>query len=89
MSRTDGRLCADCDGRCSLAAGTHAELGNLTRFLTYYKCHGDRALARRHYAALREAARDWSGADLEAARAACPERLEFAKLLPEVERYLA
>ncbi len=30
-------LCADCDGRCSLAAGTTAELGNLTRFLTYYK----------------------------------------------------
>jgi hypothetical protein len=28
-------LCADCDGRCSTAAGTTAELGNLTRFLTY------------------------------------------------------
>ena len=34
-------------------------------------------------------ARDWSGADLEAARAACPNRLDFAKLLPEVERHLA
>ncbi len=39
-------MCADCDGRCSLAAGTTAELGNLTRFLTYYQFHGDRALAR-------------------------------------------
>jgi hypothetical protein len=39
-------LCADCDGRCALAAGTKAELGNLTRFLTYYQHHGDRALAR-------------------------------------------
>ncbi len=29
-------LCADCDGRCSIAAGTQAELGNLTRFLTYF-----------------------------------------------------
>ena len=38
-------LCADCDGRCSVAAGTKAELGNLTRFLTYHEHHGDRAEA--------------------------------------------
>jgi uncharacterized protein len=82
-------LCADCDGRCSLAAGTKAELGDLTRFLTYYQQHGDRAEARRLYAALPPEARDWSGADLEAARAACPNRLNFAKLMPEVERDLA
>jgi predicted aldo/keto reductase-like oxidoreductase len=82
-------LCADCDGRCSLAAGTRAELGNLTRFLTYYDRLGDRAEARRQYAALSAEARDWSGADLEAARAACPDRLDFAKLLPQVDEYLA
>jgi aryl-alcohol dehydrogenase-like predicted oxidoreductase len=82
-------LCADCEGRCSLAAGTKAELGNLTRFLTYHQHHGDRALARRKYAELSAEARDWSGADLEAARAACPNRLDFAKLLPQVDRYLA
>ena len=34
-------------------------------------------------------ARDWAGADLEAAQAACPGKLNFAKLLPEVERHLA
>jgi aryl-alcohol dehydrogenase-like predicted oxidoreductase len=82
-------LCADCDGRCSLAAGTKAELGDLTRFLTYHEQHGYRALARREYAALSPEARDWSGADLEAARQACPNRLDFAKLLPMVERHLA
>ena len=82
-------LCADCDGRCSLAAGTQAELGNLTRFLTYHEHHGLRSEARRQYAALSPEARDWSGADLEAARNACPNRLDFAKLLPEVERHLA
>jgi aryl-alcohol dehydrogenase-like predicted oxidoreductase len=82
-------LCADCDGRCSQAGGTQAELGNLTRFLTYYQHHGDRALARSEYAALPEEARDWSGADLEAARAACPNKLNFAKLLPAVKEYLA
>jgi aryl-alcohol dehydrogenase-like predicted oxidoreductase len=82
-------LCADCDGRCSLAGGTQAELGNLTRFLTYHQHHGDRTAARREYAALPPEARDWTGADLEAARAACPNRLDFARLLPQVEKHLA
>ncbi len=82
-------LCADCDGRCALAAGTTAELGSLTRFLTYHEHLGNRSDARRQYAALPAEARDWSGADLEAARAACPNHLNFAKLLPEVERHLA
>jgi aryl-alcohol dehydrogenase-like predicted oxidoreductase len=82
-------LCADCDGRCSLAGGTQAELGNLTRFLTYHEHHGDRAIARELFNALPPEARDWSGADLEAARAACPNKLDFARLLRQVERYLA
>jgi aryl-alcohol dehydrogenase-like predicted oxidoreductase len=82
-------MCADCDGRCSLAAGTKAELGNLTRFLTYHEHHGIRTEARRQYAALSPEARDWSGADLEAARAACPNKLDFAKLMPECDRHLA
>jgi uncharacterized protein len=82
-------LCADCDGRCSLAAGTRAELGNLTRFLTYYSHLVDRSEARRQYAAMSAEARDWSGADLEAARAACPDRLDFAKLLPQCDEHLA
>ncbi len=82
-------LCADCDGRCSLAAGTKAELGNLTRFLTYHEHHGDRTMARELYEALPADARDWSGADLEAARAACPNRLDFARLLSQLEKYLA
>jgi aryl-alcohol dehydrogenase-like predicted oxidoreductase len=82
-------FCADCDGRCGLAAGTKAELGNLTRFLTYHEHHGNRADARRYYSELPEAARDWKGADLAAAQAACHSNLNFAELLPKVERYLA
>jgi predicted aldo/keto reductase-like oxidoreductase len=82
-------FCADCDGRCAHAAGTQAALGELTRFLTYHEHHGDRAAARRLYAALPPEARDWSGADLDAARAACPNRLDFTTLLPEVEKRLA
>ena len=81
-------MCASCDGRCSRAAGTNAELGNLTRFLTYHEHHGYRAEARRLYAGLADAARDWHGADLEAARQACTNQLDFAKLLPKADELL-
>src|SRR5262249_17953499 len=82
-------LCADCDGRCAAAAGTGARLGDLTRFLTYHEHHGDRREARARYAELTEAERNWPGADLDAAREACPSKLDFAGLLPKVDRYLA
>ncbi len=82
-------LCADCDGSCSIAAGTKAELGNLTRFLTYHQHLGNRTEARNQYAKLSVEERDWADADLQAAQEACPNRLDFAKLLPEVDRHLA
>ncbi|HKI19861.1 MAG TPA: aldo/keto reductase [Isosphaeraceae bacterium] len=81
-------LCASCDGRCSQAGGTLAELGNLTRFLTYHDHHGYRTEARRLYGQLSDAARDWTGADLEAAREACPNKLDFAKLLRRADEVL-
>lgn len=82
-------LCADCDGRCSKAAGTQAELGVLTRYLTYHEHLGDRAMARRQYAELSEAARDWSDADLLAATEACPNKLNFSALLPKAKELLS
>jgi aryl-alcohol dehydrogenase-like predicted oxidoreductase len=81
-------FCPDCDGRCAAAAGTSARLGDLTRYLTYHEHHGCRGEARKLYAELTQAERDWSGADLEAARAACPSRLDFARLLREVDNLL-
>jgi predicted aldo/keto reductase-like oxidoreductase len=81
-------LCAGCDGRCARAGGTTAELGNLTRFLTYHDHHGNRAIARQLYSQLDGAARDWQGADLRAAREACPNHLDFARLLPRAEQLL-
>jgi aryl-alcohol dehydrogenase-like predicted oxidoreductase len=81
-------MCAACDGRCGRAAGTSARLGDLTRFLTYHEHHGSRLQARKAYAGLTEEERNWQGADLDAARAACPTKLDFARLLPEVDRLL-
>jgi predicted aldo/keto reductase-like oxidoreductase len=82
-------LCADCDGRCSKAAGTKAELGVLTRYLTYHQHLGDRQTARKQFADLPTEAKDWKDADLVAAREACPNKLDFAALMPKVDEYLA
>ncbi len=81
-------MCAACDGSCSRAAGTNARLGDLTRFLTYYEHHGAHRWAREAYAVLTEEQRNWQGADLASARAACPTGLDFAQLLPKVDRLL-
>jgi predicted aldo/keto reductase-like oxidoreductase len=81
--------CAACDGSCSRAAGTDAALGDLARYLAYHEHNGNRAEARRLYAELPESARSWEGADLAAAQAACPSRLDFATLLPRVDKNLA
>ncbi len=81
-------LCPNCDGSCSLAAGTKARLGDLTRFYTYYEEMGVRGHAHQGYAELTAEERNWQGADLEAARAACHNSLDFAALLPEVDRLL-
>lgn len=81
-------MCPGCDGRCSLAAGTKARLGDLARFYTYYDSHGMRGVARESYAELTEEERDWKGADLAAAREACHHKIDFAAMLPEVDRLL-
>lgn len=82
-------LCPDCDGRCSLAAGTKAPLGDITRYLTYYERHGARSEARDRFSSLSREARDWTDADLAAAREACHAKLDFAALLERAKDSLA
>ena len=82
------RMCTDCDGRCGHAAGTQAKLGDLTRFLAYYDRTGARRMAREEFAKLSPEERAWHSADLNAAREACPSRLNFAELLPRVDELL-
>ena len=52
-------MCPGCDGRCSVAGGTKARLGDLARFYTYHEDHGIRSVAREEYAALTAEERDW------------------------------
>jgi predicted aldo/keto reductase-like oxidoreductase len=82
-------LCPDCDGRCSLAAGTRAPLGDITRYLTYYERHGARSEARDSFSSLPPEARNWNDADLAAAREACPAKLDFGALLERAKDSLA
>jgi uncharacterized protein len=82
-------MCPGCDGRCSLAGGTKAKLGDLARFYTYYDSHGMRGVARECYAELAAEERDWKDADLDAAREACHHKIDFASLLPKVDRLLS
>jgi len=81
-------MCKDCDGRCARAAGTAARLGDLTRYYTYHEHHGHRSEARRYYNELAPEERDWSGANLAAAREACPSKLDFARILPKTDELL-
>ncbi len=82
-------FCNGCDGRCGRAAGTEAALNDITRALSYYECDGARDEARRLYASLTPGQRDWHGADLGAASAACVSQLDFASLLQRAETKLA
>jgi hypothetical protein len=78
-------FCADREGRCARAGRASALLGGLTHYLTYYEHHGYRGDARRFYTELTAAEHDCPGANLEAARGACPSRLDFSKLLLEID----
>jgi predicted aldo/keto reductase-like oxidoreductase len=82
-------FCANCDGSCSRAAGTEAALGELARLITYHDHYGFRGEARKLYAEMPAGLRDWNGADLEAAREACHNKLDFASLLARVDENLA
>ena len=82
-------FCIGCEGECKMAAGTRAEIGRIARILSYYEQDGQREEARRMFAELSDVERDWSGADLEAARKACFSRLDFPSILKRAEQTLA
>jgi predicted aldo/keto reductase-like oxidoreductase len=85
-----GRSCCNaCDGSCRRAGKTKAALNEITRYLSYYEIDGKQEEARRLFAALTPEQRDWRGADLAAASAACHSKLDFAALLALAQEKLA
>jgi uncharacterized protein len=89
--KTSGQLMGLLDKRLEALGTDYVDILFIHSFGDYHSLDDaeDRSEARRLYAELSPEARDWSGADLDAARAACPARLDFARLLPQVERQLA
>ena len=83
------RFCNACDGSCQRAGKTKAALNQMARALSYYEDDGRLDAARELYASLTAEQRDWRGADLAAASQACACQLDFAAILPRVERRLA
>ena len=81
-------MCADCDGRCSVAAGTRPNSATSPASSPITSTMATAPTPASNTRELTPEARDWAGADLEAARQACPNRLDFARLLPEAERHL-
>lgn len=87
--RHGNTFCGGCDGRCQKAGCTKAAISDIARYLTYHERDGMPEEARALFAALSPEQRDWHGADLAAASAACLSKLDFAALLARAEQKLA
>jgi len=82
-------FCPGCPACRGGVPGTQARVHDIVRYLSYYEQDGDRATARALYRALPAEARDWSGADLAAARQACACGVDYAAVLGRAEVKLA
>ncbi|HUU83377.1 MAG TPA: aldo/keto reductase [Phycisphaerae bacterium] len=81
--------CLRCDGSCRRAGGTRADLNTIARYVSYARNDGRVGEARDLLLRMAPEARDWSGADLEAARRACKSHLDFAGIVRRAEALLA
>jgi predicted aldo/keto reductase-like oxidoreductase len=81
--------CLACDGSCRRAAGTRAHLNTIARYVDYAEKDGRLREARELLLKMRPETRDWSGADLAAARRACKCHLDFAGIVQRAEQLMA
>ena len=70
--------CNGCAQYCESAAGGSGAIADTLRFYMYHESYGDPARARRLYSALPVERRNFEGADLAAAAAACPQGIDIA-----------
>ena len=80
--------CQGCGHHCEPAAGGVAVADTL-RYLRYHEVYGKRQQARELFQALSPEARDFAGADLAAAQAACPHGLPIVELIQRAERLMS
>ncbi len=90
MIRSSRRTyCVACDGSCRRAGHTRADLNTMARYVSYAEQDGRVHEARELLAAMSPAARDLTGADLDAASRACKCRLDFTAISRRAEELLA
>jgi hypothetical protein len=82
-------FCPGCEACRTGIPRTQARVFKIVRYLSYYEQDGQRERARALYRALPPEARDWSGADLEAAKQACALHVDYPALLLRAAEKLA
>jgi len=80
--------CQGCGHHCEPAAGG-VSVADTLRYLRYHEVYGKRQQARELFQALSPEARDFAGADLAAAQAACPHGLPIVELIQYAERLMS
>ena len=72
-----------------MSNNTASDLNTIARYVCYAEQDGRVYEARELLAALPPEARNWSGADLEAASRACKSNLDFAQIIKRAEELMA
>jgi predicted aldo/keto reductase-like oxidoreductase len=86
---TRDTACDGCDHLCNAAAGAPVQIGTTLRYLMYHDVYGKTDLARELFRKLPPEARRLEGADLRAASAACPHRLDLEHFMRRAGDVLA
>ena len=87
---TCNEYCMGCERICGSAVDNLIPVRDILRFLMYHNAYGDRARARRLFAALPDDVRGRLGrVDYSRAERDCPQRMPIGRLMDEAARVLA
>ncbi len=81
--------CLGCEQHCETRIEGGLRVADTMRYLMYHDCYGEKAEARRRYAALCAGERDFDGVDLSAATVACPQGIDIARRLERARQMLS
>ncbi len=88
-ARTSPQYCTGCSHLCESKVDCNLRIADTLRYLMYHDAYGEKESARQLYSALADCERDFSGIDLAAATAACPQGINIANRLLQAQRTLS